>query len=160
MKSLVVATALLGVAGCGTTNNYLAAKTKTVEYYRIFDIKTTANRQAVAKSASSGMGRNVNNAQETLPIPSSGDIPDKPGRFKLVNPYEGTRMAAMMGGAGSLGYRVAICDGASWTARAERSVRGSNNLNLSACLFQYKDGYHLDFYFYFVRFPINLMPRG
>ena len=65
MKHIFVIAALaVAITGCGTTNNYLAAKTKTVEYYRIFDIKTNATRQAVAKAASDGMGRNVNNAQE------------------------------------------------------------------------------------------------
>lgn len=152
MKRWAIAVAVaVGTAGCGTTNNYLAEKRQTVEYYRIFDIKTTASRQAVAKAASNGIGRNVNNAQEATPIPSSADIPDKPGRFKLVNPFEGSRLAALAGGAGSLGLRMATCDGAVWTAKAERRISGSNNLNLSACLFQYKDGYHLDLYAVFTK---------
>lgn len=152
MKRLSIAVVVaLGITGCGTTNNYLAEKRQTVEYYRIFDIKTLANRQAVAKAASNGIGRNVNNAQEATPIPSSADIPEKPGRFKLVNPFEGSKLAALAGGAGSLGLRMATCDGAVWTAKAERRVSGSNNLNLSACLFQYKDGYHLNLYAIFTK---------
>lgn len=141
----------LAISGCGTTNNYLAEKKQTVEYYRIFDVKTAANRQAVAKAASNGIGRNTNNAQEATPISSSGEIPEKPGRFKLVNPFEGSKFAAFAGGAGSLGFRMATCEGASWTAKAERRVSGSNNLNLTACLFQYKEGYHLDLYAVFTK---------
>jgi hypothetical protein len=150
-RSILVVAATLGIAGCGTTNNYLAEKKQSVEYYRIFDIKTGANRQTVAKAASNGIGRNVSNAQEATPIPSSGEIPEKPGRFKLVNPFEGSKLAALAGGAGSLGFRIATCEGASWTAKAERHVSGSNNLNLTACLFQYKDGYHLDLYAVFTK---------
>lgn len=152
-----MAATALGLAGCGTTNNYLATKSQTVEYYRIFDIKTSAARQLVAKAASNGMGRNVANAQEVTPIPTSGDIPDKPGRFKLTNPFEGTRIAALAGGAGNLGVRVTTCDGASWTAKAERRVQGSNTLNLTACLFQYKDGFHLDLYAVFTKQEGGLM---
>lgn len=152
MKLPVLATIVaLAVSGCGTTNNYLAEKKQTVEYYRIFDVKTAANRQAVAKAASNGIGRNANNAQEVTPIPSTGEIPEKPGRFKLVNPFQGSTFAALAGGAGSLGIRMATCEGASWTAKAERRVSGSNNLNLTACLFQYKDGYHLDLYAVFTK---------
>lgn len=152
MKSIIaIAVAALGISGCGTTNNYLAEKRQTVEYYRIFDIKTTATRQAVAKAASDGIGRNVSNVQEATPIPASGDIPDKPGRFKLVNPFEGSRIAVLAGGAGSLGPSMATCDGASWTAKAERRISGSNTLNLTACLFQYKEGYHLDLYAKFTK---------
>lgn len=155
-RIFVIATAVV-LTGCGTTNNYLAAKTKTVEYYRIFDLKTGATRQAIAKAASDGIGRNVNNAQEATPIPASADIPDKPGRFKLVNPLEGTRMAAFVGGAGGLGLRMATCEGASWTAKAERNIANSNTLNLAACLFQYKDGYHLDLYAIFTKQEGGLM---
>jgi len=148
--SIVVASALT-IAGCGTFNNYVAAKKQTVEYYRIFDIRTTADRKTVAKAASNGIGRNVNNAQEATPIPSSADIPEKPGRFRLINPLEGSKLGAFAGGVGSLGLRMATCDGAVWTAKAVRSISGDSNLNLSACLFQYKGGYHLDLYAVFTK---------
>lgn len=150
-KGILIGSLLaLTLSGCGTTNNYLAAKTITVEYYRIFDIKTSASRMTVAKAASDGLGRNIRNAQEATPIPS-GEIAEKPGRFKLVNPFEGTKLAALAGGTGSLGFRIATCDGASWTAQAQRQVTGVNNLNISACLFQYKEGYHLNLYAVFTK---------
>jgi hypothetical protein len=76
----------------------------------------------------------------------SAELPEKPGRFKLVNPFEGSKFAALAGSAGGLNMRVAMCDNAVWTAKAERRVSGSNSLNLTACLFQYKDGYHLNLY--------------
>lgn len=155
--SIFAVVAAIGLAGCGTTNNYMAQKKQTVEYYRIFDIKTSANRQSVSKAASNGMGRNVNNAQEATPIPTSGELPEKAGRFKLVNPFEGTKMAAFAGGAGSLGVRIATCEGASWTAKAERRISGSNNLNLTACLFPYNGGYHLDLYAVFTKQEGGLM---
>ena len=139
-----VAVSLL--AACGSTNNYLSAKTKNIEYYRIYDIQTTASRSALAKAASDGLGRNTGNAQEAMPIPSSADLPDTPGRFKLANPFEGSKLAAIAGMGGSLGIRIATCDGAVWTAKANRSVTGSSDLSITICLFQYKGGYHLDQY--------------
>ncbi len=139
------------LSSCGTTNNALAQKTKTVEYYRIFDLKTQANKQVVFKAASDGIGRNVNNVHEATPIPASAEPPDKPGRFKIVNPFEGSKMEALTGGAGSLGFQTASCTGASWTAKAERKIEGSNRLSLSACLFPYKEGYHLDMYAVFTK---------
>ncbi|MCL1824696.1 MAG: hypothetical protein FWG26_01930 [Betaproteobacteria bacterium] len=146
----LVAAVVLAVTGCGATNNYLAKKTKTVEYYRIFDIKTTVDRKAVSKAASEGLGRNVNNAQETTPIPSSGELPEKAGRFRLEEPFRGTRLAALAGGAAGVGMRVAKCEEASWTAQAVRDTRGRSGggsvLRLTACLFPYADGYHLDLY--------------
>jgi hypothetical protein len=155
---LLVGTITVGfLSACGTTNNYLTTKTKTVEYYRIYDVKTSMPRSTVAKAASNGLGRNVNNAHEATPIPSSGEVPAVAGRFKLVNPFEGSKFAALAGGGGSIGFRVATCDGAVWTAKATRTVAGSNDLTITMCLFQYKDGYHVDQYAVFTKQEGGLM---
>lgn len=151
MKHFIGIAAALSLTACGTANNYLAEKTKTVEYYRIFDIKTTASKQSVIKATSDGLGRNVNNAQEATPIPKSATPPDTPGRFAVVNPFEGSKFAMLAGGAGSLGLQMATCDGAAWTAKAVRDIAGSDKLNLTVCLFPYKEGYHLDMYAVFVK---------
>lgn len=148
---LVAIPLALGLAACGAVNNSLARKTKTVEYYRIFDIKTKADRQTVSDAASNGLGRNINDAREATPIPSFSTPPDAPGRFKLVNPLEGTNMAAFASAGGSVGFKIATCEGAVWTANANRDVQGATHLNLTACLYQYKGGYHLDLYAVFMK---------
>ena len=151
MKRILIAViAGIIVTSCGTVNNALLEKTKSEEYYRIFDIRTSADKKLVIKAASDGLGRNVGHANEATPIPS-GTIPDAPGRFTLVNPFEGTRLGALAGGAGSTGMRIATCEGAVWSARATKNVEGSYNLNLSACLFPYSQGYHLDLYAVFMK---------
>ncbi|GGZ00226.1 hypothetical protein [Shewanella fodinae] len=97
MKKIAV---LIGVSllmtGCGSMNNAMVEKTKTVEYYRIFNIGTAADRYAVADAASNGLGRNVNSANEARPIPNFSEPPEKPGRFQLTNPFEGSKFAALM----------------------------------------------------------------
>jgi hypothetical protein len=151
-KSIGVLFVAAIVGGCGSMNNALVEKTKTVEYYRIFDIKTEADRQVVSEAASNGLGQNVNDAKEAMPIPSFSTPPEEAGRFKLVNPFEGSNMAAFAAmSGGSVGFKIATCDGAVWTANAKREVSGSNNLSLTACLFQYKQGYHLDLYGVFTK---------
>lgn len=146
-----------GLSACGSANNYVSRKSTTVEYYRIFDLKTGASRQAIAKAASDGLGRNVNSSQQATPIPMSADLPEKPGRFALVNPFAGSSMAALAGAGGSLGLQVATCNGAAWTAKAVRDIAGSNRLTLTACLFQYQGGYHLDMYAVFNKQEGGLM---
>ena len=54
----------LALNGCGTTNAGLARRTTSAEHYMIFDIKTDASRQAVAKAAANGLARNVNAVRE------------------------------------------------------------------------------------------------
>jgi hypothetical protein len=159
MFAVGMASALLPlINGCAATNSALSTQVTQVEYYRIFDIQTTAQRQAIGKAASEGLARNVNSAQQAFPIPSSAEMPDKPGRFRLVNPLEGTRMAALAAAGGqSLGMRIATCEGASWTAQALRNIEGSNQLRLTMCLFPYKAGYHLNMYAIFTKKEGGLM---
>lgn len=158
MRRIPVALALAGaLAGCGTANNLLAPKTKTVEYYRIFDVRTAAPRAVVARAASDGLGRNVNGIQEATPIPASAAPPETPGRFQLVNPFAGTRLGALAAMGGNLGMRMATCEDAAWTARAERRVANSNTVAITACLFPYRQGYHLDLYAVFTQQEGGLM---
>lgn len=151
MKKTILITAVLVLYGCGTVNNALLEKTKTVEYYRIFDIKTNADRFVVAESASKGLGRNVNDAKEAMPIPASSELPSKPGRFSLSNPLNGSIYAALASGGGQIGFKIATCENASWTASAVRSISGQSHLSLTACLFPYTEGYHLDLYATFTK---------
>ncbi len=147
MKKLILVCILfLLLMGCGVANNSLVEKRKSVEYYRIFDIATTADRNIVADAASNGLGKNVSDAKEVRPIPDGSEPPEVPGRFKLENPLKGTRLGGFTGGAGDIGYKVVTCEGAVWSANARRNVSGQSNLDISACLFQYAKGYHLDLY--------------
>lgn len=156
MRIITLFVGLLSLSACGTINNALVEKKKTVEYYRIFDIRTNADRQAVIEATSKGLGKNVSDANEATPI-FIDDIPGKPGKFKLVNPFKGSAIAALASSGGNLGIKIATCEGSVWNAQATRTVSGSNNLVLTACLFPYKEGYNLDLYATFTKLEGGLM---
>lgn len=139
----ILIAAMAALAGCSTGNggNSLAARDTTVEYYRVFDIKTEAPAETVAKAASNGINRNVKDAQVTTP--AGAQVTELPGHFKIADPT-----AAAPGTAVDKGPS---CDGAAWTAKAAPKVHGSDNMNLVACLFPYKSGYHLDMYAVFTK---------
>lgn len=146
-KTALILVSVIVINGCGTTNNLLANKSKTVEYYRIFDIKTTASKQTVIDAASNGLGRNTNNIQEETPISNTTNLPDSPSRFKIINPLAGSNLGTLASMAGgNLYLKTATCDGAIWIARAKRDIANSSNLNVTLCLYQYKSGYHLNQY--------------
>ncbi|MBF0333603.1 MAG: hypothetical protein HQL38_15600 [Alphaproteobacteria bacterium] len=149
ISAVITLTATLG--GCGGVNNALVQKRQSVEYYRIYDIKTNANKQALAKAASDGLGRNTASVSTAMPIPVSAEVPEKPGRFRIADPLAGSKIGALAASGGGIGIKVADCDGAIWTARANRNTAGSTALNLWACLYQYKGGYHLDMYAVFTK---------
>ncbi|XYJ10551.1 hypothetical protein ACSUZJ_00820 [Telluria sp. B2] len=145
MKASMIAVAVAAtLAGCSTgSGNMFASRDRTVEYIRVFDIKTDAAGQAVARAASEGISRNVNNATLATPLPDTAEVQDQPGRFQMPD----------LAGAppGSVPARGPSCEGASWTAKAAPDVRGSQDMNIVACLFPYKGGYHLGTYAAFVK---------
>jgi hypothetical protein len=140
MKSSMMALAVgAALAGCSTggDGNVFAARDKTVEYYRVFDIKTDPGNPAVVKAATEGISKHV--ADATLATPgTSGQLADQPGRFKLAESSGGVPPGVAPGGPS--------CEGAVWTAKAAPRVNGGDNMNMVACLFPYKNGYHLDMY--------------
>lgn len=131
------------LAGCSTESggNPLASHSTTVEYYRVFDIKTDAPMPAVARAATEGIGRNVKDA--VVATPPGVEATDLPGHFKIADPSSSPPGAPVAKGPS--------CDGAAWTAKATPRVRGSEDMNLVACLFPYKSGYHLDMYAVFTK---------
>lgn len=143
MKRLMMAAALGTVlAGCSTgAGEFFASRDRTVEYVRVFDIKTEAPPPAVVRAASEGISRNIHNATLATPLPATAEVLDQPGRFKLAETPGGA-------GAPALGPD---CDGASWTAKARPDVRGGQDMHIVACLYPYKTGYHLNLYAAFTK---------
>lgn len=146
----VGATAL--ISGCGSLNSALADRHETVEMYHIWDLKTTAQPDVVIKAAADGLARNTNSVTQNRPLQLGVTVPDVPGRFQLIDvadAFKNTGMGALMalsGSAGNASLKSAKCDGAIWTAKAVRTVTGSDNLNLYTCIYRYKQGYQLDMY--------------
>ena len=64
----VVASTLFVTACSSTMNNAMTEKQKSIELYRVFDIKTSADRYEVRDAASDGLGANVSSADEHNPI--------------------------------------------------------------------------------------------
>jgi hypothetical protein len=137
------------LGGCSTDGgaNPLASRSTTVEYYRVFDIKTDVSAPAVAKAATDGINRNVKDA--VVAAAPGVEATELPGHFKIADPNSappGTPVA-----------KGPSCDGAAWTAKATPRVRGSEDMNLVACLLPYKSGYHLDMYAVFTKPEGGLM---
>jgi hypothetical protein len=145
MKSSMMALAVgAALAGCSSTGdgNVFASRDKTVEYYRVFDIKTDPANPAVLKAASEGISRHVADATLATPSPA-GDVQEQPGHFKLADPSSAA--------PGAQAGHSPSCEGASWTAKATPRINGGENMNMVACLFPYKGGYHLDMYAVFTK---------
>ncbi len=144
-KQALIFITTLGLVGCGSTNAMLADETQTIEQYYIFDIQTTASKATVFEAAESGLKRHVNDARTNRPLQMGATIPETPNRFSLSDPLAGNPMAAMAASQG-VSMKFADCtNGAVWIGSAERRVE-SQNMRMTACLYPYTKGYHLNFY--------------
>lgn len=143
--SVALSAVFLGGCGGGTTNMMLAERNQTTEHYYIFDMKTGADANTVIAAASRGLRQNANDIQESRGIPDGNSVPARPGRFKVVNPLQGSQIGALaaMSGAGMAALKVATCEGAAWQAMSTRDT-GPHQLRITACLYPYQGGYHLD----------------
>jgi len=147
------AVVLATMSGCASVNNASTEKQKSIELYRVFDIKTSADRYAVREAASDGLGANVQSANEKNPI-VMGEKPQKPGRFKpstvgggLSNQMGGVMQFAMqMNSSISNMLKTVECEGAVWTATAQKSVDNAFDMSFNLCLWEYQGGYALDVY--------------
>ncbi len=155
MKKLGLVTAVIAITslgGCASVNNAAVEKNKSIELYRVFDIKTTADRYVVTEAASDGLGANVSSADEQNPI-VMGETPKKPGRFK---PVDGSKDMGQASGVMAFAMKmnpslnnmlkVASCEGAVWTATARKDVDNAFNMSFNLCLWHYEGGYALDVY--------------
>ena len=104
--SLFVLLMMTALAGCGTdAGSRFAARDTTVEYYRVFDIKTDAGHEAVASAATEGLNRNVKEASIATPAAEATDLP---GHFKMADPTSAAPGTAV--------DKSPSCEGAAWTA--------------------------------------------
>lgn len=141
MKKLsIVSCVCVALTGC-------ASVTPTREdraSYAIYDIHPAAGttHARIADAIKVGLQRQSSEVQVTQGIPPS-PLPDKAGRFKMVNPF-GPGMAALAGQS----LQMPVCDDALLTARAVNSgmAKYGENSFFFLCVLPYRDGYQLDIY--------------
>ena len=149
LLALATTVALASLTGCDTVNNFMNERLETVEYYRIYDIKTDAKIKPVADAALKGLTF-TSTPKVTRHIPTWKTLPEEPGRFTTTDMFSSnSNLARLMASSGTQA-KVAVCNGAVWTAVADRGS-SSDGAKLFACLWPYKGGYHLDMFATFTK---------
>lgn len=148
-KSCVVLATAVICAGCGS----VTPTHETITGYAIYDIKASGmvSPATVAGAVTEGLKEGTSGIQITQNIPPY-PVPDQPGRFTLVNPLANSNLGALMG-AKAASMTVPSCNGAFVIGNAQNSSMRDYGENTAfyICLWQYKEGYHLDFYTRFDR---------
>lgn len=125
------------------------SRSASYQMYAIIDFETDAPKRVVMDAAEQSLGRHSTDFQFNRPI--AVPTPEEPGRFALVNPLQNSPLGALAALSGGMAqYQVATCEGAVWTANANRNISGSQALRVQMCLFPYANaerrGYHLNIY--------------
>jgi hypothetical protein len=139
-KLLMVSLCASALTGCAT----MTPTTETRASYAIYDVHAAQGLTAsqVAEAIRTGLQKQTDQVQITQGIPPS-PLPEKPGRFRLVNPF-GQGMAALAGRS----LQMPVCDDAILTARAGNTgmAQYGENTLFFLCVLPYQGGYHLDVY--------------
>ncbi|MDX1771369.1 MAG: hypothetical protein R3328_07575 [Planococcaceae bacterium] len=133
--------AALALAGC----NSLTPTTETKKSYVIYNVKTnndvTPSQMANAiKTALQSNTSSVKIVEDLPPHP----LPEQAPRFQLVSPFgKNSGLAALAGN-----MTIPTCNGALVYAQAADNYMSNHgeNTQFYTCLWQYKDGYHVDIY--------------
>lgn len=148
--ALSFAAVAFGLSGCGQLNSVLNETTETHEFYRIYDVKTTADVDELGDALVAGMKYNLAYPKVNKPIVTT-PIPKTPGRFTVDNALEGTNFSRLsqLSGGSTAHLKLMVCEDSPWTARATRGESGDDwDGSVSVCVFPYEGGYHVDMYGY------------
>ena len=130
------------LTGCAATT----PTQETQASYVIYDVKPSAGvgPGQIDAAIKGALQKTMSGVQITTGIPPS-PLPDKPGRFALVNPMKnaGGLLGAMM-----QSVQIPTCDGAVLTANAQNSgmAEYGEHTAFFLCLLPYQGGYNIDIY--------------
>lgn len=142
-KHFVVTCLALALSGCMMTPT-----NETVANYAVYDMKDPQNRSPdeVGDTYLAALKTIMSDVSVTRNIPPQ-ELPDKPGRFELVNPLQGSSLGALAAANGA-SMNVPNCAGAYIIVASDDTgmSRWGENTRYYNCLWQYKDGWHIDWY--------------
>lgn len=151
-KCIKAAVTALVAAGSAMAAGAVQAQSRAASYeaYAIIDLQTDAPKAVLIDAGERALAPYSTDLNTNRPI--AVEVPERPARFKLVNPLQNSQLGALAALAGASGqsFTVATCDGAVWIANLNRQISGSQTMRATLCLFPYanddRQGYQLNLY--------------
>lgn len=134
--------------------------------YVIYDIKAGegVSPGKISEAVKGALQKNMSSVQIKNSIPPY-PLPEKPGRFQMVNPYKGTGMEAMIARSGQ-SFETPTCSDAILTAYSADTgmAKYGETTSFFLCVLPYQGGYHMDIYVSFTKktgsFSVDTMAAG
>ena len=149
----------IAVIACGLLSA-CASTTRTrevTEGYRIYDIKNASTLSSLASNLKESLQTSSDKATISNSIPPH-PLPEKPGRFTVVNPFAKSNLGALMAANG--GFKIPKCENSPFTGLTQDNFDGSENTTFFVCLQPYIDGYHMDIYYSFTKVSGGFSPEA
>lgn len=131
---------------------------EVTEGYRIYDVKSAQPPAQIVANLKSTLQKKSDKVRFTNDIPPS-PLPEKPGRFKLTNPFANSNMGALLAQQGS-SVKIPTCDGSIFSATSNDNFQGAENTTFFVCLMPYASGYHMDVYYTFTKVSGGFSPEA
>lgn len=139
-RKTILTSIIVLTTGCASTT----PKTETQTSYWIYDIKTSKNASDVGSAVIDALQSQMSSVNVSRNIPPS-PLPEQPGRFQMSNALGKSNLGMLMANSG-VSLELPTCDGAIMIASSQNTGMSNwgENTTANSCLWQYKDGYHLD----------------
>lgn len=132
--------ALFLFAGCSS----MTPTQNTEASFVIYDVQPASiNRGQLLDAITHAVQKNQQKVRVTRDI-QMGELPEKPGRFTLKDPFANTNIGAMMSANGQ-STKMPVCDNSILTL-ASGSNNTSGNTTFFLCVIPYKAGYSVNIY--------------
>ena len=141
MYRIIALLVFISLAGCSS----LIPVQQTEASFVIYDVQpASVSRGQLLDAITDAVRRNESQIRVTRDI-QTGDLPDKPGRFTIKDPYGGTNLGAMMSASGH-SMKIPVCDGSILTLASGNASGGGDSTSFFLCVIPYKAGYSVNIY--------------
>jgi hypothetical protein len=141
MYRIISLLVFLSLAGCSS----LTPTQQTEASFVIYDVQpASVSRGQLLDAITNAVKKTQGQIRVTRDI-QTGDLPDKPGRFTIKDPYAGTNLGAMMSASGQ-SLKIPVCDGSILTLASGYAGGNGDNTSFFLCVIPYKAGYSVNIY--------------
>jgi hypothetical protein len=137
---VAIALALFLLAGCAS----MTPTQQTEASFVIYDVQPASiNRGRFLDAITQAVQKNQQQVRVTRDI-QTGELPEKPARFVLKEPFANTNIGAMMSASGQT-LKKPVCENPILTLASGSSGAGGAT-SFFLCVIPYKDGYSVNIY--------------
>ena len=157
MRGIALLALVSVLSGCAS----MRPTYQTESTYIIYDVQpASVDRNQLLNTVLEAVQKNSSKVRVNRDIPPA-ELPEKPGRFELKEPFGNSNLGALMAAQGQ-NVRVPVCKNSLMTISSDDNSMSQygERTTFFLCVLPYKDGYHIDIYATFTRSSGGFSPQA